>query len=168
MKVDLFELLGYTVAERFNLLYKASVDGFEAENFHKYCDNVPNTLTIVKTSNGCIFGGFTTAVWDKSKQYKVDENAFIFSLCNQHNRPVKMKISPEREHTAIYCSCGPTFGSGQDLYIADCANANTNSFSNLGYSYKHPKYEYQSVEAKKFLAGEHNFQVEEIEVFQKL
>ncbi len=40
-------------------------------------------------------------------------------------------------------------------------------YSNLGCSYKHPQYAYETNEAKSFLAGSHKFQLDEIEVYQK-
>ena len=39
--------------------------------------------------------------------------------------------------------------------------------SYLGESYSHPQYEFGTDEAKSFLAGSHEFQLEEIEVYQK-
>jgi hypothetical protein len=44
---------------KWNLIYRASQDGFEAANFHSKCDNKPNTLVIIKSENGNIFGGYT-------------------------------------------------------------------------------------------------------------
>jgi hypothetical protein len=41
------------------------------------------------------------------------------------------------------------------------------SWSNLGYSYKHPQYEYKTYEARTFLAGSCEFQLDEIEVYKK-
>ena len=35
---------------KFILLYKASTDGFEPENFHKKCDNKGATLTILSAN----------------------------------------------------------------------------------------------------------------------
>jgi hypothetical protein len=31
------------------LLYRASDNGFSIKEFHKQCDHIPNTLTLVKT-----------------------------------------------------------------------------------------------------------------------
>jgi hypothetical protein len=46
-----------------------------------------------------------------------------------------------------------------DFYIADKSNININSCSNLGHSYTHPDYVYESNEARSFLAGSYYFQV---------
>ena len=71
---------------------------------------------------------------------------------------------------SIYCHelYGPTFGNGCDLFISDGANSNSKSCSNLGLNFKHPKYQFDSKEAKKFLAGSHHFNVNEIEVYSKV
>jgi hypothetical protein len=37
----------------------------------------------------------------------------------------------------------------------------------LGWTYKHPQYAYGTNEAQSFLAGSFNFQLDEIEVYQK-
>jgi hypothetical protein len=47
------------------------------------------------------------------------------------------------------------------------ANTTTRSESNLGSCYKHPQYEYVTDEAFTFLTGSDEFQLDEIEVFQK-
>ncbi len=46
------------------LIYRASKYGYTAESFHEYCDNVKGpTLVIIKSSEGWIFGGYTTQSW---------------------------------------------------------------------------------------------------------
>jgi hypothetical protein len=46
---------------RFERIYDASTDGWDSDDFHKCCDEKKGTLTIVKTTDNYIFGGFTTA-----------------------------------------------------------------------------------------------------------
>ena len=41
------------------------------------------------------------------------------------------------------------------------------SYSELGHTYSHPEYEEGTNEAKTFLAGSRNFQLDEIEVYEK-
>ena len=100
---------------------------------------------------------------------KPDPNAFVFSLINKDNRPLKVKCSP---NNGIRCnnSCGPIFGGkegGSDLVIDDNSNRNNNSFSYFGHYYIHPDYEFESDKANSFLAGKHNFKVLEIEIYTK-
>jgi hypothetical protein len=163
---QLMSLCEFPVRQKWDLIYRASQDGFEAVNFHSKCENKPNTLVIVKSTNGNVFGGYTEQTWNHTGNYKADPNSFIFSLINKLKKPIKMKWS---KNYGICCSSshGPIFGGGHDLNIADNGNKNTNSSSNLGHSYSHPDYAYGSNEASSFLAGSSNFQVSEIEVFTK-
>ena len=43
---------------KWQLLMRASEEGFQAQTFHSKCDNKGPTVTIVKSGNN-IFGGFT-------------------------------------------------------------------------------------------------------------
>jgi hypothetical protein len=167
---DLLKLCEFSLDDEWTLLYRGTRDGFSAKAFHSKCDNHSNTLTILKAKQSSyIFGGFTSVSWDSSNRDKSDQNAFIFSLTNKDKKPLKMKIGPNEHQSAICCyfSFGSTFGGGHDIYIANSANATMKSFANLGYSYKHPQYAFDSNEAKTFLAGSSFFELDEIEVYQK-
>ena len=94
-------------------IYQATIDGGECSIFHKKCDNIPNTLTVIKSAGYRRFGGFTTAEWDTSGKFKDDKNSFLFSLD-------KKKIySYKNNGKAIYChkDFGPTFGAGYTIKI---------------------------------------------------
>ena len=66
----------------------------------------------------------------------------------------------------IYSSYGPTFGGGHDINIKSDASSNSNSYSNLGYTYSPPSgYSYQSTFARTFLAGTYKFTPDEVETF---
>lgn len=163
--MDLIKLCGFSLDDKFKLIYRASLHGFDSKDFHNKCDGISPTLTIVESTESYIFGGFTKQSWDDSCSYKNDPSAFIFSLVNQKNQPIKIKCS---NSYSIFCNntCGPTFGDGNDLYIASNSNANMLSHSKLGSAYKHLLYAYESEEAHNFLAGSLNFQSSEIEVYK--
>ena len=94
-------------------LYQATIDGGECSIFHKKCDNIPNTLTVIKSAGYRRFGGFTTAEWDTSGKFKDDKNSFLFSLD-------RLRIySYKNNGKAIYChkDFGPTFGAGYTIKI---------------------------------------------------
>ena len=156
----------FPVDQKWNLIYRASQDVFEASSFHAKCDNKPNTLIIIKSTNGNVFGGYTEQTWNQTGKYKADPNSFIFSLINKKNKPIKMKLS---RSYGIFChsNYGPTFGGGHDLSIADKSNANLDSYSFLGISYIHEDFNEGSNEAQSFLAGSIQFKVLEIEVYTK-
>ena len=63
----LFDMLPYP-RSKWRLLFRASRDGFAAENFHSKCDNMGPTVTIVR-SGSSIFGGFTEAQWQTPSNY---------------------------------------------------------------------------------------------------
>jgi len=74
-----------------------------------------------------------------------------------------MVTNPSR---AIYkrSGYGPTFGNGWDIYIANNANSNTNSYSDFGESntYSVPS---GVQDQYTILAGTRNFTPDEVEVF---
>ena len=49
------------------LLYLASRDGWDASDFHRMCDGKGATLTVVNSSGGYIFGGYTDVAWAQHK-----------------------------------------------------------------------------------------------------
>jgi hypothetical protein len=160
----LIQLCEFSLKDKWTLLYRGTRDGFGAANFHSKCDGHTNTLTLLKAhGTSYIFGGFTSINWDSSGQYKSDPNAFLFSLTNKDNRPCK--IRQLNANCSIYCYSyyGPTFGGGHDIRICNNANLTEGSYSQLGSSYQHP----QPSQGHSYLAGSFNFQLSEIEVYQK-
>ena len=67
---------------------------------------------------------------------------------------------------AIYMdrSYGPIFGEGHDIYIADNANNNTDSYTQFGVSYTVPS---GVQDRKTILAGTFFFTPDEVEVFYR-
>ena len=78
--IDLIKLCEFDSKSKFTLLYRASRDGFGAQEFHSKCDNISKTLAIIKAKDsGNVFGGYTEATWDQIRpnpHQKEDENAF--------------------------------------------------------------------------------------------
>ncbi|CAG8576566.1 15185_t:CDS:2 [Cetraspora pellucida] len=72
----------------FQLLYRASRDGFSAKSFHKFVDNCLNpTFIIIKLKlSSQIIGGFTSKSWQSPplnfSKIVNDHESFIFSLCD--------------------------------------------------------------------------------------
>lgn len=136
---------------------------------------------MIKTTNGNIFGGFTEEVWSSTDGSVYDSNAFIFSLINKDGKPFKVMCSNNEYAircnslygSAIYCHSvfGPSFGGDDnfgDICIASNSNRNLKSYSDFGFSYEHPEYEFETDGAKSILAGAYNFQTVEIEVYTKI
>lgn len=161
---------------KWTLLYRASRDGYRARDFHSKCDNRRNILIVIKAKSGNIFGCYTSFIWNNFiiEYNKNEQNAFIFSLLNDLNRPLIFELgsilSLGNSARLISVCCddnfGPKFGAGPDICISDNSNSNTSSFSNLGSTFKHPEFSFGTKKAKTILAGSYEFQVDEIEVFR--
>ena len=63
-------------------LYQATIDGGDPINFHSKCDNIENTLVLIKSEGLKRFGGFSPISWNSDGGYKDDPSlkTFIFSL----------------------------------------------------------------------------------------
>ena len=149
--------------KQFKLLYRASPDGFSADDFHDKCDNQSSTLTIIKTTRGFVFGAYTAMAWDSISKHKSDPTAFIFSLTNPSKQPQFIPIKTATE--AIYCcsSHGPIFGS-YDICIQNNSNISDGNYSELGNSFD---FKLQSPETpESFLAGSRKFKTVEVEVYK--
>lgn len=99
-----------------------------------------------------------------SCSWKHGKESFLFSLLNPSGAgPTLLPLKGSKNQNGIFCksSYGPTFGAGFDLFIANGANANSESYSNLGQSYDGPP----DANCETFLAGQRNFVVTELEVF---
>jgi hypothetical protein len=147
------------------LLYRASRDGWRTTDFHSKCDNKGATVTVIKSTGGYVFGGYIDLAWASNGQYRSSSNAFLFALQYPSGvAPVKMPLTQAPHPSAIHdhSSHGPTFGNGHDIHVADNANSNTNSYTNVGPAYQLPA----GQDARCFLTGTCNFQSAEIEVFR--
>jgi hypothetical protein len=98
----MYQLCEFSSNKKWKLQYRATRDGFSAENFHSKCDGFENTLTLIKSEHGNIFGGFAEKKWLPTREFIIDPKAYIFSLVNKGNRPFKVLCS--KNATAICCS----------------------------------------------------------------
>ncbi len=48
---------------KWKLIYRASEHDYTGKSFHEYCDDKGPTLVVIKSSEGWIFGGYTTQSW---------------------------------------------------------------------------------------------------------
>ena len=81
----------------FTQKYNALIDGDSANNFHLKCDNIGPNLSIVKTKENLIFGGFTMNNWSGNRIYKRDNLSFVFNFQNKKIHGIK------HDRFAIWC-----------------------------------------------------------------
>eukprot|EP01044_Picomonas_judraskeda_P011547 COSAG03_NODE_1583_length_3839_cov_3.446791_1_plen_261_part_00 len=157
---------------RFELLFRASRDGWRSADFHAACNNKGATLTVVRSESGHTFGGYADRPWQSSGGYAASPGAFLFGLRTaQGQGPLKLAQGGAHRNAgrAVYdpANGAPTFGGGHDLHIADSANANTNSYANLGRCYDPPSGGvYGEPSANAYMAGTQSFKVADYEVFR--
>ncbi len=98
------------------LLYECTNDSKSAEAFHEACDGKGATLTIVRCTNGCVFGGYNPWSWTSSHGWMRGDNAFLFSLVNPAGTaPTKYNVSNPDEAVYNNSYSGPVFGHW-DIY----------------------------------------------------
>ena len=143
---------------KYELIFRKSENGNTSNDFHKYCDNKGPTLTIIKTDNKYIIGGFTPLNWEANKKgvilYDQSNQTFIFSL----NLMKKYDLIDPKKKRAIYNSKdnGPNFGN---------SNIRVNNNLNDGTIYDDSSCSF-IVNGKKELIGKDKFSIEELEVFK--
>lgn len=167
LQKNLIKLCEFSYCSEWVLLYRENEHGFGAKEFDARCDIIPKTLTIIQSSNGNIFGGYTDVEWDCSNKLKKNNDAFIFSLINENDNQIRVKIDPNESEFAIVCDelAGPIFGDGHDIYISNNCDTQMQSYSLFPCSYKCPNIITDWSRTKSILAGTYKFNVSNIEVF---
>ena len=67
---------------------RGSVDGFKNETFINKCCNKGKTITIVKTIEGKVFGGYTDLNFTGNNKWVAgNKNSFLFALLD--NKAIK-------------------------------------------------------------------------------
>jgi hypothetical protein len=61
-------------------IYEAKKHGDQAKEYHRLCDGVPNTMTLIRTTDGSLFGGWRETPIAGGDAYKADPSAFLFSV----------------------------------------------------------------------------------------
>jgi len=147
--------------QKWSLYYRASRDGFSAQQFHTLCDSKGATFTILKTKKGNIFGGYTAQSWKSETQYLRDRSAFLFTLVNPHGiKPTKYALEEPDYAIRTHEDHGPTFGDGYDIIVDSDADVNHTSHTNFPHSYTDT-----TGKGKFTFDGEYNFMLEEMEVY---
>ena len=118
---------------------------------------------------------FLFSLIDSSDKWQYDSKAFLFSLVNKPGwAPFQLRQTGRYSFNRAYSvffrsSYGPTFGGGHDIHISNSASSNSESYSNLGHTYRPPRgHSYGSTFAQTFLAGTYKFTPDEIETFYEL
>eukprot|EP00347_Sterkiella_histriomuscorum_P002549 403367724 len=151
--------------KNFKLLYQGSQDGFTCAQFHQKCDNQGGVVIFILSEFGQTFGGYSSISWNNSvNNWMADAQAFVFQLTKRsiHKQYQKQQNALYHDNNRLF-----QFGYCGDIYILNECDKNANSGCALGGTYQPPLgYQWKSNEANNYLAGQLNFKVIEVEVYQ--
>jgi hypothetical protein len=115
------------------LLYRGTRDGLNSSCFLARCKGIGNTLTVIETTSGYVFGGYSDKAWEYNQygnhnrnHYTASDKAFLFSLkCYTSDQPQKLRINQGCRQQAVMFSqqYGTIFGSGPDLQLFRSASS---------------------------------------------
>lgn len=132
----------------FKLIYRTSEHG-DISEFHKRCDNISETIIIIKTKKKWIFGGYTSLAWNPDLgSEKIDEESFIFSL----NLRKVFEFKSNNNNYSILCN----------KYKGPCFGGMFNIQENI---LKKKQYFIENCSGKEINGGENEFEIQELEVF---
>ena len=147
------------------ILYRTSRDGDSCQTYHSKTNDIPDTLTFIKTKENAIFGGYTHIKIPSCKRGTnfYDDKAFVFSL--DYKKIYFPQKSNESKHSND--NFGPIFGNNQKCeYPIIIFGPNFLSIKNhrtstiKGSFYDNFTFDYELNKGKKY------FEIEEIEVYQ--
>ncbi len=140
---------------KFQLLYKGTKDGDTCDIFHKKCDNQGPTISIIESTDGQIFGGYTSKSWDINRKSDIsDPDSFLFNI----NIKKKYCVSNNKGLCAtskLICDFGGC--SFHELWL------DSNYFSKSGYCDNGNGYNFKNYELS---GGKRNYKVKECEVYK--
>lgn len=170
-RLSLNDLYGNRL-QQWRHVYSGTRDGFDGEHFHKKCDDHKESVVVIESENGSIFGGFSPEKWHSYSSYSWNPKTFLFSLRKGSEgelNPIKLPNNG-KFHRSIYGAPKKTviFGFGPDLEICGNANEVEESFSNLGESFTTEGLKAGTQDAKEFFTGSEFFKIKEMEIFQRI
>ena len=123
-----------------NMIYSATINGDTIDAFNSKCNGMTNTLTIIKTNNNKIIGGFfKKPLYVKENFY--DPDSFLFSVKAEE----KYDVDPNGQYKnySFYgtgsFSAIIDFGTGSSIHIMNnCLNSESNYYCGRNGTFKFP------------------------------
>ena len=144
---------------KYQLIYRGSRDGMNSSSFHQKSNGISPTISIIKTTKGFKFGGYTEKTWENNSSgiYIKDDKSFVFSL-----NYMKIYNHIQGKDAIIHNNdFGPSFN-----WCFHSKN-NFNENSNNTYNKNNCNNYYSGFERDYELTnGDYNFSIKEIEVFK--
>lgn len=120
----------------FPLVYRASRDGFKARDFHDSCDKVGPTITVIQSTEGYLFGGYSPVSWNSSEIWATHPQCFLFTLTNPHAFPATIyPLKPTSKGILCHSGYSAVFGS-TDICLFSDSHKNDHSYISFPTSYE--------------------------------
>ena len=114
------------IVNEFELLHRASIDGWKAFEINKNLYGKSHALNIIHTDSDNVFGAFIKTTINKKNHWIADKDAFLFLL--RSSKGYGARIFPiVQQMYAIYLYSGSAYFTiqyGSDIYITSNCNEN--------------------------------------------
>ena len=150
---------------KYELLFRASRDGFKISDFQNKCNDKTDTITIVKTTNNKRFGGFTRLAHNNPDRFTNKED-ITFSLDNK--KIYYYQENNNYNYDSNNYNRNILFFRGKYGFNI-CDNSNINYSQDYSYNYIYRKIRKDVIPLgnyNNYLSGNPNFLVYDFEVFQ--
>jgi len=131
-------------------------DGSSVPILHQKCDSVGPTVIIARSGDH-VFGGYASTSWNASKIPFGTGKSFVYSL----TRDTKIPYTGSRDTCCLFGTPTSISWGHVDLIFKDdlkhCSSDLENSYG-IGLPY-------QSLDTQSFLAGDHHFDINCLEVW---
>jgi hypothetical protein len=119
------------------LLYRASLSGYRAADFHQACDGMGKCVVVVKAENGRIAVAYNEDGFTSVNGSSPNPNGFIVTVDEDGGCGEISHRANQRVGIWNHPSFGPDFGDeySNDLCISNNCHQNDDSYSRLGRSY---------------------------------
>ena len=144
---------------KLKLIFKSSRDGWTAKDFHQFCDDKCSTISIIKTKDNNLFGGYLNIKWKSEGGSTYDKKSFLFSFNKNKIYPTTGEYACTFEKDR-----GPYFSHAINIFNDFKASKKhyVRTKGDMTYCWKNVFYDYELNDYREY------FDIEEIEVFQVL
>ncbi len=150
--------IGKNKTLRFQLLYKGTKDGDSREAFHKKCDNQGPNISIIESTDGQIFGGYTSKSWImNNNNFTPDPESFLFNINNKRKYPVSNNRGLFKDVGHLCDFGGDSSANFHELWI------NNNYFFDGGGVNNGKGYNFTNFELS---GGKNTLKIKELEVYK--